>query len=131
MTVVDPTPLETASWYRIQLRRNDGSHSIAGMVQIGARTFRTILSVPRLSPDGSVEVRYELGRAATALRLAVFDVRGRLVRTLVEGPQSAGSFLLRWDGSATSGSRLAASVYFISLRTESASATRKFVYSRP
>ena len=42
----------------------------------------------------------------------VYDVRGRLVRTLVDAVQPAGVHAARWNGSVASGARSASGVYF-------------------
>ena len=49
-------------------------------------------------------------------------MRGRLVRTLVDGARSAGEHVARWDGRDGSGAPAAAGVYFV--RLEAAGATR-------
>ncbi len=46
------------------------------------------------------------------LGVQVYDVRGRLVRTLVDGPTAAGPGDVRWDGRADGGQNAAAGVYF-------------------
>ncbi|MBE0564828.1 MAG: hypothetical protein IH621_02650 [Krumholzibacteria bacterium] len=50
------------------------------------------------------------------LGLEVFDVRGRLVRTLADGPAPAGAGEVRWDGRAGDGRAAAAGVYFYRLQ---------------
>ena len=49
------------------------------------------------------------------LSLKIFDLRGRLVRTLVEGPV-AGSGAVAWDGSDAQGRQAASGVYFYEAR---------------
>jgi len=44
--------------------------------------------------------------------LKVFNVRGELVRTLVNGPMQAGEYSLIWDGKTDSGNQAASGVYF-------------------
>jgi flagellar hook assembly protein FlgD len=56
------------------------------------------------------------------VRLDLYDVHGRLVCTLVDGPRSAGTHLARWDGHDTAGTPAAAGIYF--LRLEAAGGTR-------
>ena len=57
-------------------------------------------------------VRYSLA-ARGPVRIAVFDVAGRLVRTLVDGVQDAGWHSLAWDGRSDQGEELASAVYFV------------------
>ncbi len=51
------------------------------------------------------------------VRLDVFDVAGRLVRSLVRGPRAAGSHDVTWNRAADDGSRLASGVYLVRLAT--------------
>jgi hypothetical protein len=50
---------------------------------------------------------------ALELEVAVYDVAGRLVRSLHRGPIGAGTTALPWDGRDASGHRVAAGVYLL------------------
>ncbi|HXS08687.1 MAG TPA: FlgD immunoglobulin-like domain containing protein, partial [Candidatus Krumholzibacteria bacterium] len=60
--------------------------------------------------------------SAGHVRLRVYDARGALVRTLVDGTEPHAAHRVTWDGSGNSGNRVASGVYL--LRIESAGATR-------
>ncbi len=72
---------------------------------------------------------FTLDRAGSA-SLRVFDVSGRLVRTLVDGPLAAGGHTASWDGRDTSGRLVASGVYSYVLESERESAARKMVLLR-
>jgi flagellar hook assembly protein FlgD len=55
-------------------------------------------------------VRFELARAGD-VRLAVYDVRGRLVRALDHRGLLAGAHAIEWDGRDRRGTRVPAGVY--------------------
>ena len=56
-------------------------------------------------------IAFRLGdRAETRLR--VFDVRGALVKTLIDGPVDAGDHLVDWDTTDSQGSAVASGIYF-------------------
>jgi hypothetical protein len=59
------------------------------------------------------------------VRLRVFDVAGRLVRTLVNGRVAAGEGDVVWDGRDGDGRRLSSGVYFYRLETADRSLTKK------
>jgi flagellar hook assembly protein FlgD len=64
---------------------------------------------------------------AGRVEVSVYDVAGRLVKSLLAGPLPAGAHRLTWDGSgATSGS----GVYFIRLREGDEQAIEKVVRVR-
>jgi hypothetical protein len=58
------------------------------------------------------------------VRLVVYDVRGRAVRTLVEGAVPPGRHRATWTGTDQNGSRVAAGVYFVHLRADAFRSTR-------
>jgi hypothetical protein len=55
-------------------------------------------------------IEYQIA-VATKVDLKVFDLRGRLVRTLVAGPQPQGLHAVRWDGRDGAGRSVASGVY--------------------
>jgi hypothetical protein len=104
-----------------------------GLLVLGPRT---VVDVPasgagprglRLGPvtpspaRGAASVSFDLPRPGR-VRLDLYDVHGRLVRTLVDGPRAAGTHLARWDGRDGAGQPTAAGVYF--LRIEAAGETK-------
>ncbi len=62
--------------------------------------------------------------------LSIYDVSGRLVRTLVDGPRGAGVHKEIWDGRDTGGRAVASGVYFSRLRAGSFTDTKKLVLAR-
>ena len=48
---------------------------------------------------------------AGAVELAIYNVRGQRVRTLVQGVQAAGRYQIVWDGRNDTGAALASGVY--------------------
>jgi hypothetical protein len=59
-------------------------------------------------------IRFDLPRSGvTALK--VYDVSGRLVRTLIDGSRPRGSQTQDWDGTDNKGQRVASGVYFYRL----------------
>ena len=57
----------------------------------------------------------------------VFDVRGALVRTLEQGPLSAGERIVRWDGTDERGGRVPSGVYFFGIESPDGAASRRVV----
>ncbi len=73
----------------------------------------TALAPGRPNPFGAeTTVHYTLA-AKGSVDLAVYDVHGRRVRTLVQGVQAAGRHLVRWDGLNEEGRPLDVGVYFV------------------
>ncbi|HEY6953402.1 MAG TPA: glycoside hydrolase family 9 protein, partial [Bacteroidota bacterium] len=64
----------------------------------------------------STTIRYALPSSAV-VRLLVFDLLGRRIRTLFEGQATAGEHSAVWNGLDDNGETVASSVYFYQLRT--------------
>jgi PKD repeat protein len=62
--------------------------------------------------------------------VAIYDAAGRLVRTLVDAPMTAGPHSMEWNGRTESGSRAASGVYFCMLRTPSGTRSSRMVMVR-
>jgi hypothetical protein len=75
---------------------------------------------------GTTTVSYSIAKAGR-VQLGVYDVRGRLVRRLVEGERRAGVEAVVWDGTSDSGTRLGTGVYFVRLVGPGIQATRQAV----
>jgi FlgD Ig-like domain len=72
-------------------------------------------------------VRFALPKA-DVVSLAVFDVSGRLIRTLLSNARKpAGFFEAEWNGTDGNGRQVASGVYFFRLTTSTESLTRKAV----
>jgi hypothetical protein len=63
--------------------------------------------------------------AASRVRLSVFDLRGRLVRTLLDESRSAGRHDVVWEGRSDQGRRVASGVYLLRLEANGAVETRR------
>jgi hypothetical protein len=74
-------------------------------------------------------VSYEVA-APGPVAISVYDITGRLVRTLTSGPHKPGTYNLTWDGKDNESRTLAEGVYFIRLETLSKSLSRKVVLAR-
>jgi hypothetical protein len=64
---------------------------------------------------------------AAAVDLRVYNVQGRLVRTLVNERVPAGRHVASWDGTDEAGSRVSSGIYFYRIATEGNRAERKMV----
>ena len=61
------------------------------------------------------EINFELPQAM-AVRLQIFDLRGRLVKTLIDGQRQVGPQSIIWNGRDARGARVASGVYLYQLQ---------------
>jgi len=87
---------------------------------------------PRLAPvrpnpfNPTATVEFTLPSAG-AIRLAVYDVTGRLIAVLADGEWAAGSHTLSWNGKDKGGHDVGSGVYLLRLDAGGRTATRKMV----
>jgi hypothetical protein len=104
---------------------------ISGVVGPADRTDlppdEIILSQNRPNPfTAATEIGYALP-VPGMVRLVVYDMLGRRVRTLVDEYQAAGHWKVRWNGRNERGIRLAGGVYFYRLEIGTRAETRKML----
>lgn len=75
---------------------------------------------------GATAFSYVLRRPGT-VRLAVYDVEGRTIRTLVDGPQAVGEHQVTWDARDSRGKPVASGVYFARLDSDTGRLVRRIV----
>jgi hypothetical protein len=93
----------------------------------GARLLSLVTS--SFSPDGDgfedeLRVVYRLPEPGGRLKIAVFDLGGRAVRTLFDADLDSDQGVVAWDGRDTDGNRLSAAVYAVWLEHRTAGSTR-------
>jgi len=78
---------------------------------------------------GQTEIAFVLPVDAPA-RLNIYDVRGRLVRSLVQGPTTAGVHRIPWNGMDDRGKAARSGIYFAKLMVGSISRTERLMLLR-
>jgi hypothetical protein len=72
-------------------------------------------------------VPYVVASPGGKVAIAIYNVRGQLVRTLVNGHKAAGYHSVVWDGASNQGATLSSGVYFLRMRAPGFEHTRKLV----
>ena len=81
---------------------------------------------PNPSRDGSASIALSLPTQGRA-KLAIYDMAGRHVRTVVDKDFTPGRHVVAWDGRAASGAEMSAGVYVVRMTTAQGMITRRFV----
>ena len=74
----------------------------------------------------STSISFRLPSASRAV-VEIFDVRGALVRVLVDKTMRAGSHIVEWNGRDEGGSVVGSGVYFYRLTADGHSTSKKMV----
>ncbi len=98
----------------------------------GKAVGTSVVSLDRVRPNpflAGTMVSFAVTEAQE-IDLAIYDVQGRLIRTLLEGAVESGAHVIPWNGRDAGGSRLAPGIYFLRLSTPVATRVRKVVIQR-
>jgi hypothetical protein len=121
-------------WYRLDATMVGGAVELLGSGPVHARVPGTLglaLSPPSPNPfSGSAQLEFTVPGEDSPVRVSVYDVSGRLVVTLVDGPLGRGRHTCAWDGRDARGRAVAAGVYFCSLEVPGAVVTQKAIVVR-
>jgi hypothetical protein len=106
-----------------------GSSAFIESVESGTYDLPTTFALGLGYPNpfrSQTTIRFALPRQSD-VSLGVYDVGGRLVRTLVSGARPAGRHEARWTGRDNGGRAVASGVYFYRFRAGDFSETRKIL----
>jgi hypothetical protein len=79
--------------------------------------------------DHATDIAYRV-TTATPVQLRVYDVSGRLVKSLHEGIAPRGAYTVSWDGTDQAGHRAPSGVYFCSMVSNGVTQTSKMLLIR-
>ena len=138
LTFAEWTPIEPGDYELLLVVSLPGDQNPANDT---TKKSLTAVGVEEISPErvklriiqtlsgSGVEISYALP-TASEMNLAIYDLSGKLIRTLVSGRESAGEKTVIWDRRDTSGKNLPAGIYFVKLTTPEYKTTRKVVLTR-
>jgi flagellar hook assembly protein FlgD len=93
------------------------------------KTYAVYQNVPNPFNPTTV-IHYDVPAGQGKVTIRIFDVGGRLVRTLLDDPQSAGQKIVTWNGRDDGGQSVASGVYFYRMTAPGYERTRKMVLLR-
>jgi len=129
----DLPPIEAEDWSRVVARFSDNQSDVVEVeeVIVGVADSRPGWAV-RAAPNpfsARTEIAFMLGRSQP-VQLAVYDVAGRRVATLVNDTLPAGPHAFGWGGRDEAGRSQAAGIYFYRLRTVDREVVRRLTLLR-
>jgi hypothetical protein len=121
-------------WYELWVVLSNGTEDrvSSGAVSVttgGELVMRLYPAFPNPFREQAV-IQHDVASVAGGVRLAIYDVTGRVVRTLESAAKRPGRYKVTWDGTNDSGGRVASGVYFCSLEAEGKRETRRIIFLR-
>ena len=118
-SVTEATSVQVTSDYDGQTRSTTVEVLPSGPTGVGdGPNDVPLLRVHALAPNptgGVARLEYELSQPS-GVRVSIYDVTGRLVRRLVDSPQTAGVYPAVWDGRDRNGSEVPSGAYFVRIQ---------------
>jgi len=121
--------------YQLQDVSFDGHRTVHGTVaaaplssDVQPRQFQLLQNYPNPFNAGT-QVSYIIPSASPVL-IRIYDVRGELVKTLVDGHREAGQHVVRWNGQTEKGRPAGSGLYFCSFEAQGYSQVMKMVLLR-
>jgi len=139
----DTLDFNATAKYRIKAV-NDWRYNTSDVVQTDVRVVvETNITTNNCQPAGyslfqnypnpfnpSTIISYQLA-TAEQVKLIVYDMLGRVVRTLIAGEfKSGGEYAVRWDGRDDYGKQVAAGVYLCKIQAGDFTDTRRMVFAK-
>jgi FG-GAP-like repeat/FlgD Ig-like domain len=112
--------------FSVLINRNHAPLGVEPLAGAMALALHPAIPNPTL---GSTSLTFDVPRAGEA-SLVIYDVAGRLVRTLVNGSIPAGRHHAAWDGLGENGARIAAGAYVVRLASSGETRTQLLVLVR-
>jgi len=78
--------------------------------------------------SGSTTFAYKVATAGTSVDVGVYNVAGRLVKSLDSGVKTDGTYTLSWNGTDGAGMKMAPGVYFLRSRVGAESSVERVIY---
>lgn len=132
--IADPTGLAPGTYCDTLRIFVDGVSGLLGVPVCLTVTGGDTLPAFRVSLDGNypnpfnpeTNISFTLPRAMD-VQLTVYNVLGQQIKVLVNQEMSAGSHVVRWDGTSESGQSVASGIYFYRLTSQATVETRKML----
>ncbi|TKJ42995.1 hypothetical protein CEE36_05785 [candidate division TA06 bacterium B3_TA06] len=119
--------------YKLGLLMADESEVLLGPLSLTSSQKVGSLVLEQNWPNpwtDATEISYFLPKGISSTTLKVYDISGKLVKTLAEGSHDAGAHSVIWDGKDERGIHVSSGVYFYMLSTDDQRQTNKMLLLR-
>jgi len=120
-------------YYRLVSINGGGSKEVYGPIKVKVSGFvPKVYALHKVYPNPfsrRLVISYDVPKMSN-ISLRVYDVSGRIVKTLVNGKKAADYHSIEWDGKGDGGKRVGYGVYFLRMDAGNYTKTQKLLYVR-
>jgi aminopeptidase N len=109
------------------------SRQVSGIDIPGGDILPTEAKIDNVYPNpfnNSANISFSIQGRAQEIGLSIYDIAGRLVRSLLSGRFQPKRYVISWDGLDNSGSEMASGVYLVRLAGSHQASTKKITFLR-
>ncbi|MBT7861960.1 MAG: T9SS type A sorting domain-containing protein [Gemmatimonadetes bacterium] len=123
-------PAAEFAYYYLRQVDFDGSSHRSQTIEVALSPIQALPNATALAQNypnpfnPETSIRFDIATEAN-VTVRIFDITGQVVRTLVAGTLSAGSYTELWDGRSDSGIRVGSGVYFYELKAGAFNSLKK------
>jgi len=120
---------------QMRLSGNERELLVAALDEAGRTALPSAFALAQnypnpFNPQTTIPFSLPESQAPVRVTLKVYDLRNRLVRTLIDGFREAGNYSVFWDGADEEGRKAPSGVYLYRLQAGENNVTRKMVLMR-
>ena len=97
------------------------------LIQTAPSTYRLSQSYPNPFTEGGTTIEFDMP-VTEQITMVILDIRGRVVRTLINNEQRFGYQSVVWDAKNDDGDKVSSGVYFYQIRSTNFNAVGKLVF---
>ncbi len=124
-------------YYKLEQIDINGEKQIYGPISVDIRAYIPLISslqtiYPNPFARQSTTISFVVGQndGEKNISIGIYDVTGRIVKTLVSGKLESGFYSKKWDARNEQGNKLSSGVYYAVLKTSQTTAVNKMVLIR-
>jgi len=117
-------------YYRLKMADKDGNFSYSAVVQVDyTKTNTDKITITPNPLSNSTTISFSLSNTQK-VSINIFDMNGRLVKTLLNSELQQGTHQLVWNVKDEKGNAVAAGIYFLRTQIENSVETKKIIVAR-
>lgn len=122
---------DTYEFMRVSYSSYDKSNQVISegynLIQTAPSTYRLSQSYPNPFTSGGTTIEFDMP-VTERITMVIMDIRGRVVRTLINKEERFGYQSVAWDAKNDDGDKVSSGVYFYQIRSDNFNAVGKLVF---
>jgi len=116
-----------SGWFGYNKRNGGGAESVIESAPL-PKAFSVSQNYPNpFNPSTTIQFDIPAGQSFAPVEISIYDMRGRLIRKLLDEKKKPGRYQVHWDGRDGKGNKVSSGVYLYRIVADDFMSTRKMV----